>query len=132
MWVVVAINGISIAFLVWQTGGPSVSPYTTIPASLLVVGQQLRKMEPVPSAPSGWRLIWNAFWEFRLYVLIAAAFYGALLYLQEAHPQQVSSPTPYLAVGVVAALFFVSSMTNYIIHMLRATNHKVSPAPDNG
>ena len=108
MWVVVAINGISIAYLVWQTGGPAVSPYTTIPASLLVVGQQLRRMKPPQPSSSFFHLIWSAFWEFRLYVLIATVFYGALIYLQEEHAQSVSGPPPLMAVGVVAALFFVA------------------------
>ncbi|HTA32810.1 MAG TPA: hypothetical protein VK721_05240 [Solirubrobacteraceae bacterium] len=110
----------SIAYLVWQTGGPAVSPYTTIHASLLVVGQQLRKMGPVNPTSNIARLIGDVFWGFRLYVLIAGAFYGALIYLQREHAQSVTKPPTMLAVGVVAALFFVSSMTNYITHMFRS------------
>jgi hypothetical protein len=121
LWGVVTINAMAIGYLVWQTGGPSKSPYTAIPVSLLVVAQQLKKMKPVHSTSraSVPRLVWNAFWEFRLYVIIASTFYGSLIYLQATYPQEVTDAPYGLAVGVAAALFFVSSMTNYISHTLR-------------
>jgi hypothetical protein len=121
-WLVVTLNAVVIGYLVWQTGGPAKSPYTAIPTSMLVIGQQLRAIKAKPAAKRSLiRIVADAIWEFRLYVFVAGAFYGALLYLQDTHSQPVTGAPAGLAVGVAAALFFVSSMTNYITHSLRAS-----------
>src|SRR6202021_550026 len=48
-WNIVTLNAVAIGYLVWQTGGPAKSPYTAIPTSLLVIGQQLRRIKMSPS-----------------------------------------------------------------------------------
>jgi hypothetical protein len=119
LWAPVLLNAYVVGYLTYKTGGPSNSPYGQILIAMLIVGQQMKNIQPArPNATTGEFFI-NAIKEFWIFAVIAAIFYAALLYKQETHPVDATTAPAWLVVGVTALIFATSSFANYLTRAIR-------------
>jgi hypothetical protein len=110
IWLVVAVNFMPVAYLIHMTGGPASSPYISLPPTMLLIGQLLKK----GGAPRQRGLVLPVVRFFRVFLSIGLLFYCALFAWEALAPETNSDlRTTAVAVVITFGLYFVATWTNY-------------------